>query len=122
MNTTCTLKPSTINRIRYIHESVYEGHWFSSDNKRFFKSRWNEPAYEIEAMAVGLFVSSEQHDDNPRFATIRMVCLNTGQFIPLDIPELEFQKYNTTTQARRVIESTDWMQYNDMINEWRDAQ
>ena len=83
----------------------HSGHWFSEDSKRFFRSRWENTAYQNEGSLFAYFISSEQHDANLRKYTIRRVNMRDGEF-PRGYPTpviFEFQQYTTKAQALKAL-------------------
>jgi len=83
----------------------HNGYWFSEDSKRFFKSRWENTAYQNEGSLYAYFISSEQHDANLRKYTIRRVNMRDGEFstgYPTPVI-FEFQQYTTKAHALKAL-------------------
>ena len=97
MNTYITV---AINEIRRKHN----GHWFDTDTKRFFNSKWDSYALQNEGSIHAYFVSSEKHGNEDRKYTIRRFNMRTGDFPGRDTNTIfEFQKYTTKTQAEKAL-------------------
>lgn len=86
-------------------------HWFSEDNKRFFRSKWDSYALQNEGSIYAYFVSSEKHVsyfaniNEPRKYTIRKFNMVTGN---MDVnadknPIFEFQYFDTKKQAEKAL-------------------
>lgn len=81
--------------------------WFDTDNKRFFKSKWNNYAYQLGEYAY--FISSEKHENfymgisDPRKYTIRKFNMNTGEFSTDNKDIFNFQRYSTKKQAEKAL-------------------
>ena len=84
----------------------HNGHWFSEYNKRFFKSRWENTAYQNEGSLYAYFISSEKFNDNTsRKYTIRRVNMRDGEFstgYPTPVI-FEFQQYTTKAHALKAL-------------------
>ena len=96
----------------------HNGHWFSEDSKRFFRSRWENTAYQNEGSLYAYFISSEKFNDHtPRKYTIRRINMRNGEFstsspIP---PIFEFQQYTTKKQANKALH--DYLKTEDIKGE-----
>jgi hypothetical protein len=101
--------PNTVS----INELVRKApHWFSEDNKRFFKSMWDSYALQNEGSIHAYFVSSEKHESSfanihePRKYTIRKFNMRTGDMVVTDDkkePLFEFQHFTTKKQAEKAM-------------------
>jgi hypothetical protein len=85
-------------------------HWFSEDNKRFFKSMWDSYALQNEGSVYAYFVSSEKYvnyssgANEARMYTIRKFNMRNGRFEgDKDGTIFEFQKYSTKAQAEKAM-------------------
>jgi hypothetical protein len=76
-------------------KSKHNGHWFSKDTMRFFKSRVNDEVFCSKKLVF--FVSSEKKgfDDDSRAFTVRVFNPMTKQ-----ISTEEFLQYETLAQAK----------------------
>ena len=81
--------------------------WFNADNKRFFKSKWNNYAYQLGEYAY--FISSEKHVNyyvgvnDPRKYTIRKFNMTTGEFSTDNKDIFTFQRYSTKKAAEKAL-------------------
>jgi hypothetical protein len=81
--------------------------WFDKDNIRFFKSKWNNYAYQLGEYAY--FISSEKHVNyyvgvnDPRKYTIRKFNMNTGDFSTDNKDIFNFQRYSTKKAAEKAL-------------------
>lgn len=83
-------------------------HWFSEDNKRFFKSMWDSYALQNEGSIYAYFVSSEKHVSHfaninePRKYTIRKFNMRNGE-LPSDEGIFDFQAFKDKRSAEREL-------------------
>ena len=83
-------------------------HWFSEDNKGFFKSKWDSYALHNKGSIYAYFVSSEKHEslfsniNEPRKYTIRKFNLRDGD-LKSESDIFDFQKYGTKSKALRAL-------------------
>lgn len=78
-------------------------HYFSPENRRFFRSKRYEAPLWSESQQGFLFVTSEQYaplygTPEPRLYTVRKIDLN-GRLSEIG----EFQQYKTLNQARKAL-------------------
>lgn len=120
------LQTISMNTVQYIHETVYEGHWFDDSSKKFFNSRWGGTAYKHQSLNVAFFVSSEKFNyGSDRLYTIRAVNMLDGSFISevkyypdgesKTIKELSFQNFISSRLATETIKRTNWTK---VLKEW----
>lgn len=92
-----TMTTISIEQIKQLN--VAKGfHFFSPDTMRFFHSRTAQSAIVVNHIAY--FVTSEQHDNEPRRYTIRKANLETGDVSTVG----EFQQYATHKQAQNILD------------------
>lgn len=77
-------------------ERKHNGHWFSKDSMRFFKSRLPQDAYKIGDLYY--FISSEQYMSDPRAYTLR-VMTEDGTIDSVG----EFQEHATKARAKSAL-------------------
>jgi hypothetical protein len=105
---------NNVNKIKYVPiEDLIRlfPQWFSKDNSRSFRSKWNSYALQNGGSIHAYFVSSERHVSHfarinePRKYTIRKFNMRDGSFSTSidDDSIFKFQRYNTKKQAERAL-------------------
>lgn len=101
----------TYKNISIENLSRLNNHWFSDDNKRFFKSIWDNYALKNNDSIYAYFISSEKHVNyfvnvnEPRKYTIRKFNMRNGDFLTSINKDsiFEFQAFKTKKQAEKEL-------------------